>query len=288
MFDRRIRFSGLWFSNSSTTFNSANWFYTMIEQGTSLPTWKSEKAHVATYTASLPLQFLQYGSHALPGEIDDLIAKQKGRTILHLSFRGDELTATVNKSAPIQESNSLYAGKKYLMGFIVGDQDEFVVKDLRVWTVNNGNFQIVNVARAIFQNMAVLSNFSPAPATTIAPAELTPASQPIIDTYVGNWRPIKAEMRWAYFGITKQGNTLFVHLFGMCGPAGEVLCDDGIAFVTFEGEPVVLDVDWQDEVMRLILQRDGKVLHVTDCIVNVSTSIDIPRCDLFSTDFVRK
>jgi len=278
VFDRRVRLSGLWFSNGSISLQSSdNWFFILIEQGHALDNWQHEKAHLGTYQPSSEHGgYFEEGTHTLAGEFDDFIARENGEIHLRLSFRGNRLNAATNGSPVLTDVNEMYAGKKYFMGFLIGAQDHFIVENLQVWIANKENFQIVNAADVAWKEGAptfdslltltpILQTDTPTPSAVTSSAPLT------IDDFVGTW----FLTRHRYYGgewqnpgaettieIAKEGKTILLEHRVRCN--GNYWCGNppGIFSTVFDGNPIVLLEDHEWEIAKLIISLEGNVLHI--------------------------
>jgi hypothetical protein len=143
-FDRRMRFSGLWFSKDPTrSRNQINQFAIMTDQGASYPDWETAWNKKG---ANLGVLVPSKGAWTWIGEkeIEPFLKASKGVISLYLSFSGDQMSVKINGSPFASVKNKMFSGLKYFMGYIVGNGDHFVVTSTKIWVDNIKDLEIKN------------------------------------------------------------------------------------------------------------------------------------------------
>lgn len=176
------------------------------------------------------------------------------------------MNVMVNGTPFVSDKKPFYAGKKYFMGFLTGEKDRFIVKDIRAFAVEE-NFEIVNSVEMAWQEAAptfdAMLSMTPISLTSTAtPVLRTPSGSLTIDDFVGNWKNIDSGTNsTTRISIAKEDNKIIFHSWGRCHPSD---CDHGITTTIFEGSPIILFRDAGFAIDKLIISREGNLLHVIE------------------------
>jgi len=131
-FDRRMRFSGVWFSHENPSYD--NQFAVMTDQGVHSDDWTKEDA-------ALGMLIPSEGDWTWLGErlIEPYIVEGDGVINLHLAFVDDQMVVTINGKEFTSDQNDMYSGIKQFRGIVVGNGDHFIVKSIRIWVEDEEN-----------------------------------------------------------------------------------------------------------------------------------------------------
>ena len=137
-FDRRMRFSGIWFSQGDLS--RENQFAVLTDQGIHAEDWTKE--HVC-----LGMLIPSEGDWTWLAErcIEDYVEKANGIIHLRLRFKDNFMSIYVNETLFTTDENEIYSGKKYFRGIVVGNGDHFIVNSIRIWVDDDTKLKILDV-----------------------------------------------------------------------------------------------------------------------------------------------
>ncbi|MBI5877184.1 MAG: serine/threonine protein kinase [Chloroflexi bacterium] len=121
VFNRRVRFSGLYFLIPE------GYFAIIVSQGEKA-TWSRNPAGLGLLRPALASPWDDLGS------VENLILKTNGETTFKLVFVGQQLRVYINDRLTATRTDSIFALDKKFGGFFVGNGDSFGIESIRAWT----------------------------------------------------------------------------------------------------------------------------------------------------------